>query len=48
MFISKNIVQTSMREDVSAHLRKRSTRSFVACVLNNALMCEKCLVALGS
>jgi hypothetical protein len=34
MFLSKNIVQTSMREDLFGS--------------NNALMCEKCVLALGS
>jgi hypothetical protein len=46
MFVSKNIVQTWMREDVhtySAHSRKWSTRSFVARPSNNALVREKCL-----
>jgi hypothetical protein len=40
MFVSKNIVQTSMREDVFG--------TFVACASNNALMREKGFLALVS
>jgi hypothetical protein len=44
MFVSKNIVRSE--KTYSAHSRKWSTRSFVARASNNALMCEKCLLAL--
>jgi hypothetical protein len=46
MFVSKNIVQTSMRQDVP--IRANEALAPSSLVSNNALMCEKCLLALGS
>jgi hypothetical protein len=48
MFVSKNIVQTSMRERRFGTFAQMKHSLFVPCVSNNALMCEKCLLALGS
>jgi hypothetical protein len=48
MFVSKNIVQTSMREDVFGTFAQMKHSLLRRCASNNALMCEKCLLALGS
>jgi hypothetical protein len=45
MFVSKNIVQTSMREDVFGTFAQM--KHSLLRVSNNALMCEKGLLTLG-